>query len=82
MNIDTGHLKMLSDSLAKEQGYEIVPPDLATEANRVLAGRNEAFVDMTKPGPLVDWAAKMRQERQKKKAKRKAAKASRKKNRA
>ena len=65
MNVDTGHLKRLVDLAAREREYEVVPPYLADEANQELGNRTEAFVDLTKPGPLSDWAATMRKDRKK-----------------
>ena len=56
-------------------GYVPVPPELNRAAKRKLAGKDEAYVSLTSGGELSKWAAKQR------KAKRKIAAESRKKNR-
>ncbi len=63
------------NELAREQGYEPVPPELETAAKKKLAGKDEAHVSLTSGGKLSKWAA------QKRKNKRKMAKASRRRNR-
>lgn len=79
MNVDTGHL-ILTDkreelkSLMK-QGYEPVPEELSRAAKRKLAGEKEAYVSLTSGGKLSNWA------RKKRKARKKVARKSRKRNR-
>ena len=74
-------LKAQKDSMEKEmkamqeRGYTEVPKELETAAKKKLAGKAEAYVSLTSGGKLSKWAAKQR------KAKRKIAAESRKKNR-
>jgi hypothetical protein len=81
MNVDNGHLIKLAQYEAMRAGYHEIPPELQTEANRELSGKKETFVDLGKPSPLANWAAKKRAEERKQKFKRKTAKTARKKNR-
>lgn len=74
MNPSTGHLMRIREDWGREQmeylegqGYEPVPKE--------LAGRDEAMVSLTSGGKLSLWAAKRR------KAKRKMAKESKRRNR-
>ncbi|WP_425059209.1 hypothetical protein SCACP_38880 [Sporomusa carbonis] len=82
MNVDNGHLIKLAQYEAMRAGYQPVPPELQTEAERELAGKNESFVDLKAASPLANWAAKKRAERDKKNDKRRMAKESRRRNRA
>ena len=80
MNPDTGHLvtqEVLErmDEEKKKQ-YKPLPQRLNRAAKRKLAGKGEATVSLTSGGKLSQWAA---QERKKKR--RKTARASRKRNR-
>ena len=95
MDINTGHLvspekfeemqKEVMRKLTKEiaegsangplEDYQPVPKELEPAAKKKLASKDEAYVSLTSGGKLSRWAAKQR------KAKRKAAKMSRRKNR-
>jgi hypothetical protein len=78
MNVDTNHLIQLQEQKLKEyqdKGYEEIPPELYAAAQQKLAGRSEVYVSKTSGGKLSKWAA------DKRKAKRKMAKQSRKRNR-
>lgn len=86
MNINTGELRAIADKfeleeLKKEWGDSIreVPADLRDEANKVLHGNSRVFVDLKADTPLANFAKKERDKN--KKAKRKIAQASRKRNR-
>jgi hypothetical protein len=80
MDIRNNHLVADLDSLpeAMRENYRPVPPHLQDQARHELAGRSETSVSFHAAGPLSDWA---RKERNKAKAKRKQAKASRRRNR-
>jgi hypothetical protein len=89
MNVNTGELRMLTAGAEKdkelmkalmEDGFRPVPEKLQEEANKELNGKENTFVDIRGKTPLAKWA-KHQREKDKKKAKRKAAKASRKLNR-
>jgi hypothetical protein len=76
MNVDTGHLVADIGRVARENraAYDAVPPSLAGDARRVLAGRAEAYINPREATPLSAWAKKRRKERRKaEKAARKAA---------
>ena len=75
MNIDTNHLVAALRKEDLELGHEKLPSDLDRAARAVLKGRPEAYVSRTSGGKLSRYAAKQR------KAKRKAARAARKRNR-
>jgi len=86
MDINTGHLvspekfkEMMENFTEYEKealkDYQPVPKELEPAAKKKLASKDEAYVSLTSGGKLSRWAAKQR------KAKRKAAKQSRKKNR-
>jgi hypothetical protein len=75
VNPYTGHLVRLQDNETPPEQYEILPEQLNRAARRKLAGKNEATVSLTSGGKLSKWAA------EKRKSKRKMAKASRKRNR-
>lgn len=85
MNVDTGELRRMAiDGKELElikQGFTQVPTELQEEANKALGNRSSVFVNMKKDTPLANWAKKTRAEN-KKKAKRKMAKASKRRNRA
>lgn len=74
MNIDTGRLIELTDGEIPK-GYTLVPTELNRAARRKLAGKKEAQVSLTSGGRLSRWAARQR------KARRKMAKESRRRNR-
>ena len=79
MNVDTGHL-VLADRREEleqlmRQGYEPVPEELNRAAKRKLAGEKEAYVSLTSGGKLSRWAT------QKRKARNKTARESRRRNR-
>jgi hypothetical protein len=81
MNPHSGHLidaAQLRD-LARDPEYIPVPPHLEDDARRLLAGEAEAKVRLRGDGPLSAWrrAEKRRNER----ARQKAAKLARKRNR-
>jgi hypothetical protein len=59
----------------RQVGYEEVPPGLSRAARRALAGKKETKISLTSGGQLSRWAAAKR------KARRKMAKESRRKNR-
>ncbi len=79
MNTDTNELvdgNTLKELFTEEaKNFEPVPPWLDRAAKQALAGKSRTFVSKTSGGKLSKWAAKKR------KAKRKAQKAARKKNR-
>lgn len=79
MNPDTGHLIRLENDEEMQRlvgyGYERVPEELEGAAKRKLASRNEAWVSLTSGGRLSRWAA------QRRKARRRMAKESRRRNR-
>lgn len=62
MNPNTGHLVSLDPQRLKalEDGYHTLPAKLEAAAQKELAGRNEAHVDLRKNGPLQAWAKKKR----------------------
>jgi hypothetical protein len=74
VNIDTGHLMMLKENQSPPDGYEPVPKKLNEEVREALNGSNEIYIDLNQKSKS-SWA------REKKKAKNKIAKQSRKKNR-
>lgn len=80
MDIRNNHLVSDITALSEElrDNYKPVPFHLQEHAQRELAGRTETRVSFHGAGPLSDWA---RKERNKAKAKRKQAKASRRGNR-
>jgi hypothetical protein len=69
LNINDGHLvteKTLERMLQeKRRDYQRVPPSLVGDAERVLAGRQEAHVNLREPSPLSAWAKRRRKERRK-----------------
>jgi hypothetical protein len=71
---DSGHLIDLSTHELKP-GYEVLPDGLQGAARRHLNGRSEVYVSKTSGGKLSRWAAGRR------KARRQAAKESRRRNR-
>ncbi|HML23557.1 MAG TPA: hypothetical protein PKD09_18010 [Aggregatilinea sp.] len=75
MNVDNGDLIELFGATPPPEGYIPIPPELNRAARRKLAGHSQATVSLTSGGKLSKWAAKQR------KAKRKVAKDSRRKNR-
>lgn len=78
MNSDTGEIKKFKNlQEAKEAGFTPIPRRLRKAAEKKIkqAGNNKAFVSLTSGGELSKFAASER------KKKRKAQKASRKKNR-
>jgi inorganic pyrophosphatase len=89
MNVNTGELRMLAAGAERdkellkalmEEGFRPVPQELQEEAAKELNGKEETFVNLKGSTPLAKWAKNQR-EKDKKKAKRKLAKASRKLNR-
>lgn len=79
MDVDTGHLILAERSgelhSLMKQGYKPVPEELNRAAKRKLAGKKEAYVSLTSGGKLSNWAA------QKRKARKKISRESRKRNR-
>lgn len=82
MNPGTGHLLVIGEGMPNREkrrmeasGYEPVPKELEVSANKKLTGRDEAMVSLTSGGKLSKWAASRR------KAKRKMAQASKRRNR-
>lgn len=79
MHIETGHLvdEQTLRAMAQEQRreYVIVPHSLTGAANRALAGRGQTYIDLKRKSKLSAFAATKRKDR------RKAARASRKRNR-
>jgi hypothetical protein len=76
VNVDTGHVVADLNRIICENRslYEKVPSSLAGDARRVLAGRQEAYVNPRIATPLTKWAKQKRKERRKaEKAARKAA---------
>lgn len=75
MNVETGHVVADLARVAAENRslYERVPPSLAGDARKVLAGREEVYLNPRVATPLTRWAKKKRKERKKaEKAARKA----------
>lgn len=90
MNPNTGHLVDTSGmtvedfAALKKLGYVEVPSSLTGAARRALASGKETTVDLADGGQLARWAAARRAERAgkaKKKARRKMAQQSRRRNR-
>jgi hypothetical protein len=89
MNIETGLLAKLigpneeQEAMIRAKGKNFfrVAAELEKEASQQLGDKLETYVDLNKPSPLVNWAAKKRSEQCKKKVKRKIIKASRSRNR-
>ena len=82
MNPSTGHLLAIGEGMPnrekrrmKASGYEPVPKELEAVAANKLAGQDEAYVSLTSGGKLSKWAASRR------KAKRKMAQVSKRRNR-
>ncbi len=75
MNTDTNHLIRVLEGEEMPAGYQEVPAELHKAAYHVMRGRDEAYVSKHSGGKLSRWAAGRR------KAKRKMAEASRKRNR-
>lgn len=77
MQINNGHLVADMTSLPEHMAdrYTAIPPRLRAEAARVLGGRRSARVDLAQRSRLAKWAAGRRR------AKRKAARMARRKNR-
>lgn len=86
MNVDTGELRRLSAEEFKEidktffKDFVPVPDTFQKEADTLLGDKDSVMVDMTQNTPLVNWSKKKKAEKDKK-AKRKIAEASRKRNR-
>lgn len=80
MDTRTNHLVSDLDSLPESirEHYKPVPPSLHADALRALDGQQEVRISKHSKSRLAQWAAK---DRNKAKAKRKAAKASRRGNR-
>lgn len=81
MHVNTGHL-VTGDELERMRkgghpvdDYTPLPPELEHDARRKLDGRGSAYVSATDPNPLSKWR------REQLKAKRKAAKLARRRNR-
>ena len=88
MNVNTGELRRLADQQeiikAMKAGFVMVPDELRKEADQELGSARGVFVDMDKPTPLTKWAQQTRAYRKrcaKRKARKKIAKASRRRNR-
>lgn len=93
MNVNTGELFRMTPEMGKRFAKELmehdspikpVPDDFWEEAERLLAEKDSAYVDMKKASPLVDWAKSQRNQPNpngNRKHRRKMAKQSRKKNR-
>lgn len=86
MNVNTGELIAVGNGeelkeLMKAWGDDLrqVPPELQGEANKALNGNSRTFIDLKADTPLANFAKKERSKN--KKAKRKMAQASRKRNR-
>lgn len=61
MNPHTGDLKMLAVGEGLPAGFEaLLSKRLKEAAQTELAGRTETRVDLSKRGPLQDWAKKKR----------------------
>jgi hypothetical protein len=75
VNPDSGHLIRLQEGEAVPAGYEVVPPELNVAAAMVLRGQAEAMVSKRSGGKLSKWVASRR------KARRKMASESRRRNR-
>lgn len=58
MNVTTNHLIRVNDELPL--GYLPVPPELQADADKALAGRDEAYIPKHSGGRLGQWAAKQR----------------------
>jgi len=84
MNVDTGELIRLAMNadIAEliKKGFTPVPEELQEEANRELGNKDSVMVDMKKNTPLANWANRTKAAN-KKKAKNKMARASRRRNR-
>lgn len=76
MNTETNDLIKLEEGEKAPEGFEPVPEELERAAGLKLAGKDSAHVSFNSGGKLSSWAAGQR-----KKKKRKMAKASRKINR-
>ena len=93
MNVNTGELFRMTPEMEKRFAKEFmehdspikpVPDDFREEVERLLTGKDSAYVDMKKASPLVDWAKSQRNQPNpngNRKHRRKMAKQSRKKNR-
>lgn len=82
MNVQTGELKLMDEQMAKKLGedWAKVPKKLEPEAKKVLNGKQSTVVNLKDKSPLARWAKHKRDE-SKKKARKKMAKASKKRNR-
>ncbi len=67
---------LLGKTPKEREQYTMVPPELEPEAQRLLAGRQEATVPKSSKSPVARWAAAQRRD------KRKMQKESRRRNRA
>jgi hypothetical protein len=88
MNIETGELIRLASLMPidpEERGmFREVPDELAKEAKKELGDKDRVFVDMKKKTPLTKWAHQQGRaihKTDKRKARRKIAKASKRRNR-
>jgi len=83
MNVDTGELRRLARREGEreliEKGFTQVPAELQEEASKKLGSHDSTIIDMKKDSPLTNWANQSRAAN-KKKAKNKTAKASRRRN--
>ena len=58
MDINTGELRrygLITDDFPPEN-FKKIPKKFQEEAERELAGQNQAFVNMEESSPLADWA--------------------------
>jgi hypothetical protein len=80
MDVNRNHVVADIDSVPEEHkgNYTKIPKRLNAEARNFLAGKADGYVDPNKNSELSEWAKK---EREKNRAKRKAAKLARKRNR-
>jgi len=83
MNVDTGELRRFEKEKAEEllkEEFVPVPKKHKAEANKELGDKDSVIVDMRKDTPLANWANRTRVAN-KKKARNKTARASRRRNR-
>lgn len=65
MNPYSGHMVVKTDGefAAALRGYHEIPEQLKADAERALAGKNEAHIDLKAKTPLAAWAKRKRKEK-------------------